>query len=250
MRFKWLTVLMFATSLASFSQAVQVQAQPNNTIAVSAEGKFETNPDTCLFQFAINVQEKNSADAYAHASKDVEAVRQALKNAGLDVKQAEISQYSVQPIYDYKNSGKRKVTAYKVSTSVSIKLKDFAKVGPLTESLSTIDDAENLNVSYSLENIEQAKLKAVEDGTRKALQMAEMTAKTGHRDTVELSTAAVDTTVSVWPRYTTVQAEASTVEVNDGRARAYVAAPPPPPQDFSPRPITITARVNAIFAIK
>jgi len=64
------------------------------------------------------------------ASQAAEQVRQLLKSNQIEPQSAEIGFFSLQPVYDYRNP-KRKLVGYQVNTSVSVKLRDFAKVGPI-----------------------------------------------------------------------------------------------------------------------
>ena len=116
------TLMIAAITLAA-AQAPTVTAQPN-TVFAGGDGKFESAPDTAVLNFNISAQESTSAAAYDRASKYTEQVRQILRNNGIDPKSAEISSYSINPLYDYKDP-KRKLIGYQVSASVSLKLKDF-----------------------------------------------------------------------------------------------------------------------------
>ena len=62
----------------------------NEAITFGADGKFEANPDTALMQFNISAQEATSREAYDHASKSAEQVRQILRSNGIEPKSAEI----------------------------------------------------------------------------------------------------------------------------------------------------------------
>ena len=62
-------------------------------------------------------------------------------------------------MYDWKNA-KSKVIGYRVNTSVTLKLKDFTKIGPITEQLANAAVSDSQSVSYTLDNIEDAKAKA------------------------------------------------------------------------------------------
>src|SRR5579863_4207436 len=134
-----IVVLLVAlvSNLALAQDRPTIQAQPN-TVVVGADGKFEANPDTALIQFNISAQEDNSRAAYDRASKAAEQVRQILRDNGIDPKTAQISMFSIQPIYDYKPA-KPKVVAYRVNASVSLKLKDFSKVAPIIQKMSEMD---------------------------------------------------------------------------------------------------------------
>ena len=99
---------------------------------------------------------------------------------GVEPKSAEIGFFSLQPVYDYKDA-KRRVIGYRVSNSVSLKLKDFAKVGPIVQQLGAQEFNENVNLGYMLEDIDAAKLRAVEDAFQRARAEAATLAKAGNR---------------------------------------------------------------------
>jgi hypothetical protein len=214
-----------------------VNAQPNS-VYVGADGKFEAAPDTALVQFNISAQADTAKAAYDAASKQAEQTRQALKANGIDPKAAEIGYFSVQPMYDWKNP-KHKIMGYQVTANVSLKLKDFSKIGPITQQLADVDVSQGQNVSYTLENVDEAKNKAVEDAYKRARSSAETVAKASGRSLGELSYASVDTfeNIRVMP-----MARTAMLSMN--------AAPAPPQQEFTPQQVTVTAHVNAVFALK
>ena len=230
--------LLALLSLASLGAGAQekpaITVQPN-TIYVNAEGKFESEPDTARIQFNIGAQDKSQQAAYARAAKAAESMRQVLRANQVDVKSAELGIYSLEPVYDYSN-GKRRIVGYRVSTSVSLRLKDFAKTGALVEQLSAIEDTENQSLSYALENIDAAKIKAIEDGFNRARAEASALARAGGRSLGELVYSSIDTS------------EPIRFQVPMARMSAGVAAQAPT-AEFSAAKITVTARVDAVFQI-
>jgi uncharacterized protein YggE len=230
-----LTLTLTFFTAANAQDRPTVTAQPNS-VYVGADGKFETAPDTALVQFNISTQADTAKAAYDAASKQAEQTRQVLKANGIDPGNAEIGYFSVQPTYDWKNP-KRKILGYQVTSTVSLKLKDFAKIGPITQQLADADVSQGQNVSYTLENVDEAKNKAVEDAYRRR-GSAETIAKAGSRALGELSYASVDTfeNIRVMPMART--------------AIMSAAAAAPPQQDFTPQQVTVTAHVNAVFALK
>src|SRR5271155_4862248 len=121
----YLLALCILTTASLAQDHPALTALPNS-VYVGADGKFESAPDTAVIQFNVSVQDDTSQAAYQHASKDVEQVRQVLHANGIEPKAATIGFFSVQPVYDWKNA-KRKVIAYRVTTDVTLKLKDFSK---------------------------------------------------------------------------------------------------------------------------
>jgi uncharacterized protein len=221
--------------LAQEHPSVSAQA---NTIYVGADGKFESPPDTAQIQFEVAVQEETSEAAFAHASKDVEEVRQVMRANGIEPKQATIGYMSVQPAYDWKNPN-HKVIGYRVTTDVTLRLKDFAKVAPVTQQLAATNVSESQTLSYILENMDEAKDKAVEDAYRHARDVAGVLARVSGRVLGELSYASIDTYEArpILPRPMAMRSMAA-------------AATPAPNEEFTPQTVTVTAHVNALFSLK
>jgi uncharacterized protein YggE len=237
--FAVLTAVLATASLMSAQERPTVAA-PANSLYVGADGKYESAPDTALFQFNISVQEERTQAAYQRASQAAERVRQLLKSNQIDPQSAEIGFFSLQPVYDYRTP-KRKLVGYRVNTSVSLKLKDFAKVGPIVGQLSDLDVTENQTLSYILENLEAAKARALEDAYHKAREEALALARASGRSLGELSYASVDVQQMGRP----IPMAMGTI----GKMRAEAAAPAPT-AEFTPQKITVTAHVNALFLLK
>jgi len=238
MLFAVLAVVLAAANLVSAQDRPTVTA-PANSVYVGADGKSESAPDTALFRFNVSVQEESAQAAYQRASQAVEQVRQLLKSQQIDPRSAEIGYFSLQPVYDYRNP-KRKLVGYRVTTSVSLKLQDFAKVAPIVGQLSDLDVTENQSLSYVLEDIEPAKEHAVEDAYRKAREEALTVARASGRSLGELSYASVDVQQSGF----------GPVPMMMARTMHAETAAPAPTAEFTPHKITVTAHINALFLLK
>ena len=233
-----LLLALLACPVAFTQDRPTVTAQPNS-VFVGADGKFEANPDTALMQFNISAQEATSREAYDHASKSAEQVRQILRSNGIEPKSAEIGYFSLEPVYDYKTA-KRKLVGYRVNANVSLKLKDFSKVAPIVQQLADTDVSENQSLNYTLEDMDAAKAKAVEDAYRRARESAVALARSSGRSLGELSYASVDTFENVRP----MPMARTMMKMN------VASAAPAPTEEFTPQSISVTAHVNAMFALK
>lgn len=236
-----LAVLCAAVLLLAGAATAQehptVTAQPN-TLYVGADGKYEAAPDTALVQFNISAQEDTAKAAYDRASDAVEQIRRILRSNGIEPKAAEIGFFSLDPIYDYR-SPKRKLIAYRVNSGVSLKLRDFSKIAPIVSQLSDLDVTANQSVSYTLENMDAAKLRATEDAYQRARSEAEAVARAAQRSLGALSYASVDTFEQV-----------RVVAPMMARSMGAAMAAPAPTEQFTPQKITVTAHVNALFTMK
>jgi uncharacterized protein YggE len=234
------------TLLLAILETMSITAQEHptvtaqsNSIFVGADGKFEANPDTALLQFNISAQEDTSRAAYDRASKAADQVRQILRSTGIEPKAAEFGFFSLQPVYDYKTP-KRRLAGYRVEANVSLKLKDFSKLAPILQQLAEADVTANQSVSYTLEDIDAAKIRAAEDAYRRARESAAAVARASGRTLGELSYASVDTFEN--PRPVPLIRQSVTMRAE--------AATPAPTEEFTPQTIAVSAHINAMFTLK
>jgi uncharacterized protein len=232
-------ILGFLLVLAAIPGNAQDHAVPlqPNTIYVGADGKFEAAADTAKIQFNVSVQEDSSQKAFDRASKNVEQVREVLRANGIEPKAVTVGSLSVEPVYDWKP--KQHVIGYRVSTDVTLKLKDFTKVGPVTQQLADANVSETQTLNYTLENMDEAKNKAVEDAYRRARNSAETLARASGRTLGDLSSASIDTFENPHPTPRFAMA-----------AKTNVNATPAPTEEFTPQTVTVNAHVNALFNLK
>jgi len=233
--------LLFAailfTSIAFAQNLPTITAQPN-TVYVSADGKYESAPDTAFITFSIAAQETSPKSAYDRAAQETEQVRQILRSNGLDPKNAEMGYFSMEPVYDWK-SPKHPVIGFRVSNNVTLKLKDFTKVGGIVQQLGAQEYNENVSLSYTLDDMDLAKQRAVEDAFRHARAEAETIARAAERGLGALAYASVDTVAPIRP-----------MPLATRSVSAMAQAAPAPTEGFSAHKVTVTARVSTVFVLK
>jgi uncharacterized protein len=238
----WSAKLKLAIAVLTLASVFSV-AQENrnflpNSVSVGADGEFESAPDTAVITCSIMAQESTSQAAFESASRLAEQLRDALRKAGIDPKTAELSRYSLYPVLDYKNP-KQKVIGYRVGTSVTIRLKDFAKIAPTTEALAAINGITGQNMNYELEDIDAAKQKAIDKAYERARAFAETLAKASGKQLGGLMSASVDTQQAI-----PVMPLARSMEmVGNVAAKA-------PTEDFAASKVKVTAHVNAVFGVQ
>lgn len=234
-RLSWIATLLF---LSAAALAQQTPITPD-TLWAGADGKFESAPDTALVQLSISVQQTELKAAYSQAQESAQKIRQTLHDNGIDPKDAEIGSFSMTPVYKWKPE--RKLVAFQVNSHVTVKVHDFSKLGLIIDSFSQVDTTDSLNISYTLENIESAKAKAVEDAYHKARLNAEALVRAGGRTLGAMTYASVDASEFIpQPRPMMMRME----------AKANGLAGASPVEDFSPAKVTVTAHVNVLFQLK
>jgi hypothetical protein len=238
------TLLVALATFAGAAVPATAQDRPTNpqpnTVWVGADGKFDSDPDTAVVQFGISSQEEKLQDATQKATQAAEQIRQLLRSNGLDPKDAQISRFTTQPVYDYKNP-KRKLVGYRVDAGISIKVKDFSKIGPIVSGLSNLEVTDT-SINYLLEDMDAAKIKAVEDALRRAQAEANAVAHSSGRTLGELSYASVDT-FEREPVRPMMMSKATAFAAPAAQAE-------PPTAEFGAEKITVTSHVNALYNLK
>lgn len=216
-----------------------LHAQPGdllrNTIQVTAEGKYEAEPDTALLEFSISMQQKTYKEANEAAVNATKKIAALLKKYKLDPKQAEFSLFQTQPVYDYENP-KRPIIGYRVNSQVSIKFNDFSKLSYILPDLMKTNITDNQSVNYILENTEQAKRKAIQNAYQRARSMAESLAQADNKTVDEMIYASIDTFENK-PLFRTMMAK--------GTSSAQESSH----ELFGAQKIAITAQIKAIFDV-
>ena len=222
-----------------------------SSITVEADGLVEAEPDLAQMKFDISAQEQTAKGAYDKVAKTSDQIRGILRNNGVDPANAEIGSLYFQPVVEYKKN-KRKVVAYRVSSSVTLKLKELAKVGAIVQQLSESDISDSQSLNYTLAAVEADKARAVENAMQKALAEATAAAKAAGANVGSLISATVDVRQQFRPLLNVnggIGALAmQTVEVSGEGGRS--SAPPPPTAEFAPQGVSITAHVRAIFGLR
>lgn len=157
--------------------------QPANTITVSGYGESFAVADVATFSFTVSSEKSTVAAAQAEATSKINAVDKYLKDAGVEEKDIQTSDYSVNPQYDYVQQactngycpgGKQVLRGYQVRQTTTVKVRDAAKAGDLLTGVGergatevsglnfTFDDPQKLQDEVRGEAIADAKTKADE----------------------------------------------------------------------------------------
>ena len=145
------------------------------TITVNGLGKVSGNNDIAMTTIGYSNTDKDVAKAQAANKKVMDAVYAELKKMGVEDKDLQ-SSYTIYPDYNYTQDRGQELKGYRVSNSLTVKIRDLNKISDIlglagkygaTEisGLSfTIDDPENLKA--------QARDKALADLKVKAARLA------------------------------------------------------------------------------
>jgi len=156
-----------------------------NTITVSGHGESMGVPDIATFSFSVVSQKPTVAAAQADATAKANATTEYLKSVGIDVKDIQTSNYSINPQYDYIQTacsggycpgGTQVLRGYEVRQTTTIKVRDTAKAGDLLAGVGSKGATEVSGLNFTFDDPEaiqdEARDKAIADAKEKAETLA------------------------------------------------------------------------------
>ncbi|HVV15235.1 MAG TPA: SIMPL domain-containing protein [Candidatus Paceibacterota bacterium] len=168
-----------------------------NTITVSGHGEALAVPDIATFSFSVVSDKATVAAAQEDATAKINAITAYLKDAGIDEKDIQTSDYSVYPQYEYQNavcptvaptysgasasaiycpSGKQVLKGYEVRQTTAIKVRDTEKAGDLLSGVGTKGATEVSGLTFTFDKPDmvqdEARDKAIQNAKEKADTLA------------------------------------------------------------------------------
>lgn len=250
---KFLGVMSIALLLLSASAGAQEQKVPADTLVIQADGSYEADPDLATLAFHVSVQEKEFRRAYDRAAQALQRILQLAERNGIAKQDISTGSFTMLPMYD-SDDRKRRTRAYRVENHVTLKIRDFAKIGPLLDEAVQDEITDFRSLDYSLSDEEGAKQKAVADAMHRAEARARAAFAGNGRKVGAVRYVSLDVKQPLrFLRLDTLNAAmVQTVEVfsesegiGTGRGRQLASLPVP-----SPGKITVNATVQCVFQIQ
>jgi len=158
---------------------VATQQAQSLGISVSGEGKVSGAPDIAVLTLGVSVLAPSVKDARDQAASAMNGVVDSIKGNGVDGKDIQSTQFSIQPEYDYRGDT-QELRGYRVTNIVTAKVRNIdntskviddavAAGGDLTQVQGisfTIDDPSKLQ--------DEARAEAVKDAQTKAERLADL----------------------------------------------------------------------------
>ena len=226
------------------------------TLVVQADGTYKADPDLATLTFDISSQDKELRTTYDRASQAMQKIVTLAEKNGLPKSDVANGVLTVRPYYE--GDRKKKAKSYLVQGQITLKIRDFAKIGPILE--ESVDDGitDFRSLTYSLADEEAAKQKAVGEAMKRAVGRASAALEQKGQKVGALRFANLDVKqlagvaeMGVYG-YSTYGRATESVEVSGAsggwpRPEKHAAAPPPIPQ---PEKITVSATVQCAFQIQ
>lgn len=153
-------------------------------LVVRAEGKVSTRPDVANINFGFKTEtEKEATVAIQKGSEQMNQIIGALKKWGIEDRDIKTTSYNLITIYEYpENTGKEVLSGYQLNQTVKIKVRNINKIGEVIKEAYSAGANQIGGIGFSLENKEELKKIALEDGIKNAkVKAKEISKSTGIR---------------------------------------------------------------------
>jgi hypothetical protein len=141
-------------------------------ISVTGQASISVPPDLAEVNAGVATDAKTAREASDANNAAMAKVLAALKGAGIEDKDVQTSQLSLQPQYAPNRAGPSAVVGYRASNRVTVKVRDVTKVGGVIDTLvgAGANDIGNISfeVSQASKLLDDARENAVADARRKA----------------------------------------------------------------------------------
>lgn len=147
-------------------------------IGVVGTGRVFAPPDTAVLNAGVEFTAATLAEATNQASTTMDAVLNAIKAQGVLTADIQTSNYSVFPITSQPEEGQTpKITGYRVSNSVTVKVRDIANVGKVLDAAIGAGANSIGSVFFTVDDPSKfendARVLAVKDAQDKAAALAQ-----------------------------------------------------------------------------
>jgi|RhiMethySRZTD1v2_1073278.scaffolds.fasta_scaffold145385_3 uncharacterized protein YggE len=151
---------------------VQVPLISGTRLDVSATGEVTRVPDLAIISAGVQTLKPTATAAIEENAARMERVRAALKHAGIEDKDIQTSNLSLNPEYQYDQNRPPRLTGYRASNTVSVKFRDLKRTGAILDALvaegANQINGPSLTIDKPESALDEARAKAIVNGRMRA----------------------------------------------------------------------------------
>lgn len=186
------TAVLTLSSLAATPAMAQVAPAgmllDGTILDVNATGRTSRVPDIATIRAGVVTQGTTAAQAMADNAQRMANVLAALKAQGIEPRDIQTANVSLQPQYRDQNDQVAVIVGYRASNSVSVRFRDVSKAGAILDTLVKLGANQINGPSLSLDKPDAALDEARVDAVRRARAKAELYAKASGLTVVRMLT--------------------------------------------------------------
>lgn len=186
----WLAVLLLPGSVMS---AAAQEKRTERSVTVSATASVPAEPDIAHIATGVVSEAATAREALQRNSAAMKKVIDGLKEAGVDAKDIQTVNFSVEPRYQQGKDGRApQINGYRVSNQVRITARDLAKLGELLDKVVDLGANQAGGISFEVSKAETLKDEARRQAVANARRRAELFAQAAGARIGEVITIAED----------------------------------------------------------
>jgi uncharacterized protein YggE len=160
-----------APAAAQPAQSI-TQSIAGTRLDVNATGEVTRVPDVAIISAGVVTRSTTASGAIQDAANRMERVRAALKRAGIDDRDIQTSNISLNPEYRYENNQPPQLVGYSASNQLSVRFRDIRNSGRILDALVSEGanqiNGPNLVVDKPEAALDEARARAVAAGRARA----------------------------------------------------------------------------------
>lgn len=160
----------------SASQLRAEERPMDRLITVSAAGYVTAEPDQARLSTGVTSEAETAKEALATNSELMQKVIAGLKESGVDAKDIQTGNFSVEPRYTQGKSTTPTIDGYRVTNQVEILVRDLKSLGGLLDKLVTLGANQMHGLSFEVSKAETLKDEARKEAVANARRRAELLA--------------------------------------------------------------------------
>lgn len=149
-------------------------AQDKRTMTVVGQGDAQVVPDMAVVTLGVSSFAPMAAEALSMNSEDMKKLFEVIENAGVNSKDVQTSQLSLNPRWDRRSNNETPpaVIGYEANNTVTVRLRDIDMVGAVLDQLAQAGANRIQNIAFDVQNPrphqDAARKAAVADAQAKA----------------------------------------------------------------------------------
>lgn len=151
--------------------------QFQNIISINGEGKVTGQPDIALVDIGLITENAKVAEAQKENTEKMNKLLKAVKALGIEEKDLQTSVYQISPKYEYPPSGKYTLVGYTVNQSITLKIRDMAKISDVLAKVGETGVNSVGNLSFTIDDPEKLRSEAREKALANARSKVETLTK-------------------------------------------------------------------------
>jgi uncharacterized protein YggE len=156
----------------------QQAQEPQNVITVTGTAQVFASPDEAMVRLGVQEQAATAQEAQNKANAVITKFIAALTKLGIDKKDIQTSQMSLQPMYSNPKPGEApRISGYMATDTLSVRLTDFGLVGKVIDAGTSAGVNHVENINFRLRNARGPRAEAYKDAVADARSKADAIAE-------------------------------------------------------------------------